>query len=360
MPLDDRSRYVLKAIVLSYIKTAFPVGSQAITRSFDIGVSPATIRNIMADLESQGFLMQPHTSAGRIPTEKGYRFYVDNLLQDAELLKEQDDILGQAEQLIQRETIQALLQDTSKLLSDASQYLAIVTAPKFSSTRIKQVEFVRLRKNSVMAVCISQDGFVQNKFFEVPEDLSQKDLNKIADTLNHLYSGLTLQEIRQKLLTQIQKMKDLYDHLLQEALELTRRTFMDGGSGGIDAELYMDGASHMIDHPDFADFRVMKGLLSAFEEKRMIVQLLDKYIGTEGVQVYIGSENPFLGDHHCSLVVSHYKRGNQVLGTVGILGPTRMEYSKIIPLVDSTAKKVSRLLEESSMEEESSLGEKTK
>lgn len=356
MPLDDRSKYVLKAIVLSYIKTAFPVGSQAITRSFDIGVSPATIRNIMADLEAQGFLIQPHTSAGRIPTEKGYRFYVNNLLQEADLLREQDEILGQAEQLIQRETIQALLQDTSKHLSDASQYLAIVTAPKFSSTRIKQVEFVRLRKNSVMAVCISQDGFIQNKSFEVPEDLSQKDLNKIADTLNSLYSGLTLQEIRQKLLKQMQKMKDLYNHLLEEALELTRRTFIDG-SNGIDAELYMDGASHIIDLPDFADFRVMKGLLSAFQEKKAIVQLLDKYIGTEGVQVYIGSENPFLGDHHCSLVVAHYKRGNQVLGTVGILGPTRMEYSKIIPLVDSTAKKVSRLLEESSMEEKSSLGE---
>ena len=356
MLLDDRSKYVLKAIVLSYIKTALPVGSQSITRSFDMGVSPATVRNIMADLEAEGFLIQPHTSAGRIPTEKGYRFYVDHLLQDGELWKDQDDILGQTEQLIRRETTQALLQDTSKLLSDASQYLAVVTAPKFSSTRIKQVEFVRLRKNSVMAVCISQDGFVQNKFFDVQEDLSQKELNKIADTLNGLYSGLTLQEIRQKLVTQMQKMKDLYDHLLEEALELTRRTFIEGSGGGSDAELYMDGASHMIDLPDFADFRVMKGLLSAFEEKKVIVQLLDKYIGTEGVQVHIGSENPFLGDHHCSLVISHYKRGNQILGTLAILGPTRMEYSKIIPLVDSTAKKVSRLLEESSGEEGSSLG----
>src|SRR5579884_186560 len=350
MPLDDRGKYVLRAIVLSYIKTALPVGSHSITRSFDMGVSPATVRNIMSELEEQGFLIQPHTSAGRIPTEKGYRFYVDQLIQDSEQLKDRGEIIGQAEQLIQRETVQTLLQDASKLLSDASKYLAIVTAPKFSSTRIKQVEFVRLRKNSVMAVCISQDGFIQNKSFDIPEDLSQKELNKIADTLNALYSGLTLQEIRQKLVKQIQKMKDLYDHLLEEALELTRRTFMEGAAG-VDAELYLDGASHMMDLPDFADFRVMKGLLNAFEEKKVIVQLLDKYIGTEGVQVYIGSENPFLGDHHCSLVVSHYKRGDQILGTVGILGPTRMEYSKVIPLVDSTAKKVSRLLEESSPEE---------
>ncbi len=346
MALDDRSIRVLKAIVLSYTQTAFPVGSQTVTRGLDIGVSSATIRHIMAELEAQGFLMQPHTSAGRVPTEKGYRFYVDSLLQDAGLWKEQDEIIGRTERLVPRENTQTLLQDATKLLSDVSRYMAFVVAPKFSSTRMKQVEFVRLRKHSVMAVCISQDGFIQNKFFEVSEDLSQKELDQIADDLNSLYSGLTLQEIRRKLLVQMKKMKDLYDHLLEEALELTRRTFMDTGSAGIDAEVYVGGATWMLDLPDFADFRVMKGLFSAFEEKKAIVQLLDKYIGTDGVQVYIGSENPLLGNPHCSLVVSNYKRGDQVLGTVGVLGPTRMEYSKIIPLVDSAAKKVSRILGE--------------
>jgi len=345
MDLDDRSREILKAIVLFYIKTAFPVGSQTISQNHDFGISPATIRNIMADLEEQGFLAQPHASAGRIPTEKGYRFYVDTLLNKGEFLKDPDEIFQQTEKLIKREDIRTLLQDTSKLLSDLTRYMAIVSVPKFSAARIKHIEFIRLRKNCVMTVSVSEEGFIQNKFFEVAEDLSQSELNKISDYLNTLYGGMTLQEVRWKLLSQIQKMKDLYDHLRGEALELTRRA-MD--SAPTEGDLYMDGATHILDLPDFADFRVMRGLLTAFEEKTLIVQLLDKYLGSEGVQVFIGAENPFLGDHHCSLVVSQYKRGDQVLGVLGVIGPTRMEYSKVISLVDSAAKQVSRLLEESS------------
>lgn len=346
MELDDRSKEILKAIVLFYIKTAFPVGSQTISQNHDFGISPATIRNIMADLEEQGFLAQPHASAGRIPTEKGYRFYVDTLLKKGEFLKDREEIFQQTEKLVKREDIRALLQDTSKLLSDLTRYMAIVTVPKFSSARMKHIEFIRLRKNCVMTVSVSEEGFIQNKFFEVPEDLSQGELNKISDYLNTLCGGMTLQEVRRKLLSQMQKMKDLYDHLRGEALELTRRA-MDS-SPGEEGELYMDGTTHMLDLPDFADFRVMRGLLTAFEEKTMIVQLLDQYLGSDGVQVFIGAENSFLGDHHCSLVVSQYKRGDQVLGSLGVIGPTRMEYSKVIPLVDSAAKQVSRLLEESS------------
>jgi len=346
MELDDRSKEILKAIVLFYIKTAFPVGSQTISQNHDFGISPATIRNIMADLEEQGFLAQPHASAGRIPTEKGYRFYVDTLLKKGEFRTEREEIFQQTEKLVKREDIRALLQDTSKLLSDLTRYMAIVTVPKFSSARMKHIEFIRLRKNCVMTVSVSEEGFIQNKFFEVPEDLSQRELNKISDYLNTLCGGMTLQEVRRKLLGQMQKMKDLYDHLRGEALELTRRA-MDS-SPGEEGELYMDGTTHMLDLPDFADFRVMRGLLTAFEEKTMIVKLLDKYLGSDGVQVFIGAENPFLGDHHCSLVVSQYKRGDQVLGALGVIGPTRMEYSKVIPLVDSAAKQVSRLLEESS------------
>lgn len=346
MELDDRSKEILKAIVLFYIKTAFPVGSQTISQNHDFGISPATIRNIMADLEEQGFLTQPHASAGRIPTEKGYRFYVDTLLKRGEFPKDQDEIFQQAEKLVKREDVRTLLQDTSKLLSELTRYMAIVTVPKFSSAKIKHIEFIRLRKNCVMTVSVSEEGFIQNKFFEVPEDLSQSELNKISDYLNSLYGGMTLQEVRGKLLTQMQKMKDLYDSIRGDALELTKHAMID--TGPVEGELYMDGTSHILDLPDFADFRVMRGLFTAFEEKKMIVQLLDKYLGSDGVQVFIGAENPFLGDHHCSLVVSQYKRGDQVLGALGVIGPTRMEYSRVIPVVDSAAKQVSRLLEESS------------
>lgn len=347
MQLDERSRKVLKAIVLSYIKTALPIGSRAITKRFDFGVSPATIRNIMADLEEGGFLTHPHTSAGRVPTRKGYRFYVDTLFQEETFLKYRDQIVREAERLVQREDASTLLQDTSKLLSDLTHYMAIVTAPRFSSARIRHIEFVRLRKHCIMAITVSEAGFVQNKFFEMTKDITQKELNRISDYLIRLYVGMTLYDIRQKLMKQMEKMQDLYDHLQNEAFELTKQA--TGNPPGDEEEtLYMEGTAHMLDLPDFSDLKIMKGLMKACKEKKAVVQLLDKYMGSDGVQVFIGDENSFLGDHRCSLVVSQYKKGDRVLGALGVIGPTRMDYSKVIPLVDSTAKQVSRLLEDMS------------
>ncbi len=345
MKLDERSKKVLKAVILSYIKTALPIGSRSITERFDFGVGPATIRNIMADLEEGGFLTHPHTSAGRIPTEKGYRFYVDSLFEEETFLENQGQIRLEAEKLVQREDASLLLQDTSRLLSDLTHYMAIVTAPKIGSARIQHIEFIRLRANCIMAITVSEAGFVQNKFFDMSKDISQKSLNDISDYLNNFYQGMTLQGIREKLKTQIEKIEDLYDHLQTEALEFTKHAM--GELVGADAgELYADGTTHIFDLPDFSDLKMMKGLLEAVKEKKAMIQLLDKYIGSEGVQVFIGSENRFLGNHGCSLVVSQYKRGDRILGALGVIGPTRMDYSRVIPLVDSAAKQVSRLLED--------------
>lgn len=345
MQLDERSKQILKAIVLSYIKNAQPVGSRSITERYDFGVGPATIRNIMSDLESGGFLSHPHTSAGRVPTEKGYRFYVDTLFEEETFLKNQSRITLEAEQLVQREDAGQLLQDTSKLLSDLTHYMAIVSVPKMSEARIRHIEFVRLRANCIMTITVSEAGFVQNKFFDLEKDISQRSLNHISDYLNSLYTGMTLDGIRKKMKRQMEKMEDLYDHLESEAFELTKQAMHELHTTDT-GELYTDGAVHIFDLPDFSDVKVMKGLLKAVKEKKAVIELLDKYIGSDGVQVFIGSENRFLGNHGCSLVVSQYKRGDRVLGALGVIGPTRMDYSKVIPLVDSTAKQVSRLLED--------------
>ncbi|MFQ5588819.1 MAG: heat-inducible transcriptional repressor HrcA [Nitrospiria bacterium] len=345
MELDKRSKHVLKAVISSYIKTALPVGSMSLKERFDFGVGPATIRNIMADLEEGGFLTHPHTSAGRVPTEKGYRFYVDTLFEEDTFLSHQEQIRVEAEKLVKREDANALLQDTSKLLSDLTHYMSIVSAPKITSARIRHIEFIRLRANCVMAITVSEAGFVQNKFFDLAKDISQKSLNDISDYLNRFYQGMTLQGIREKLRVQTEKMESLYDHLETEAFELTG--YAMGERHGKDAgELYTDGATHIFDLPDFSDVKIMKNLLEAVKEKQAVIQLLDKYIGSQGVQVFIGSENRFLGNHGFSLVVSQYKRGDRVLGALGVIGPTRMEYSRVIPLVDSAAKQVSRLLED--------------
>jgi len=345
MEMDERSRQVLKVVILAYIRTALPVGSRSITGHYDFGVGPATIRHIMAGLEEGGFLTHPHTSAGRIPTEKGYRFYVDALFQEETFLKNQGEISQEAIKLVKREDARLLLQDTSKLLSDLTNYMAIVSVPKMSSSRIRHIEFVRLRANCIMAITVSEAGFVQNKFFDLTKDISQKSLNRISDYLNSLYKGMTLYDIRRKLKKQMLKMKDLYDHLHNEAFELTKNATGESFSEE-EGDLYMEGTVNIFDLPDFSDFKILKGLLKAFKEKKAVVQLLDKYIGSDGVQVFIGSENRFLGKHGCSLVVSQYKRGDRILGALGVIGPTRMNYSQVISIVDSTAKQVSRLLED--------------
>jgi len=331
--------------VLSYIKNAQPVGSRSITKHYDFGVESATIRNIMSNLEDEGFLSHPHTSAGRIPTEKGYRFYVDTLFEEKTFLENRTHITSEAESLVKREDASQLLQDTSKLLSDLTHYMAIVSVPKISEDRINHIEFVRLRANCIMTITVSEAGFVQNKFFDLEKDISQKSLNNMSDYLNSLCKGMTLDGIRKKMSRQMEKMEDLYEHLESETLELTQQA-MQGLHSRDTGELYSDGAIHIFDLPDFTDIKVMKNLLKAVKEKKAVIQLLDKYIGSEGVQVFIGSENRFLGRHGCSLVVSQYKRGDRVLGALGVIGPTRMDYSKVIPLVDSTAKQVSRLLED--------------
>lgn len=331
--------------MLSYIKNAQPVGSRSITEYCDLGVGPATIRNIMSDLEEGGFLSHPHTSAGRVPTEKGYRFYVDTLFEEKAFLKNKTQITLEAEFLVQREDASQLLQDTSKLLSELTHYMAIVSVPKISAARIKHIEFVRLRANCIMTITVSEAGFVQNKFFDFEKDISQKSLNNISDYLNSFYKGMTLDGIRKKMNHQMEKMEDLYDHLEAETFELTHQAVQ--GLGRKDTgDLYTDGAINIFDLPDFADVKVMKNLIKAVKEKKAVIELLDKYIGSDGVQVFIGSENRFLGNHGCSLVVSQYKSGDRVLGALGVIGPTRMDYSKVIPLVDSTAKQVSRLLED--------------
>ncbi|MFQ5543982.1 MAG: heat-inducible transcriptional repressor HrcA, partial [Nitrospiria bacterium] len=288
----------------------------------------------------------PHTSAGRIPTEKGYRFYVDHLFEEDAFFKHEEQVVREAEKLVRREDASLLLKDTSRLLSELTHYMAIVTAPKFSVVRIKHIEFVRLRRNCIMAIAVSESGFVQNKFFEIPKDLSQKELNKISDYLNKIYTGMTFSDIRQRMTVHMEKMKDLFDYLESEAFELTEQAIKESNVEE-GADLYMDGTAQMLDLPDFSDFKMMKVLLNAFKEKKAIVQLLDKYIGSDGVQVFIGTENRVLGKH-CSLVVSQYKREDRVLGVLGVIGPTRMDYSKVIPVVESTAKKVGRLLEDMS------------
>lgn len=343
MKLNERSQNILEAIVLEYIRSAFPVGSQTLTKNLDFKLSPATIRNIMADLEDTGYLLQPHTSAGRVPTEKGFRFYVDRLM---------EDVLSQEEESGSNryrrswpgkwEDSKGLFEETSRMLSTESHYAGMVLAPRFSQTVFKQVDFILLRKNHLLAIFVSQDGFLHERFLVVDEDYTQKELNRIASYLNNEFRGTTLSQVKKRILALMKAEEDMYDQLMQKALELARKAM----SLAQDGELYLGGTAHILDLPEFSDVDKMKALFKAFEEKAMIVQLLDECLSTGGVQVLIGSENAFLGVPDCSLVIASYKRRDQTLGSLGVIGPIRMDYSKVIPLVSHTAKLISHALEE--------------
>jgi heat-inducible transcriptional repressor len=342
LDFQERDQQVLKAIVYSYIRTADPVGSRTITKNYEFGLSAATIRNIMADLEEMGFLSQPHTSAGRVPTEKAYRFYVDCFISD-ELPQWQEQVFIEERYLIpKRDDIKELLQETSQLLSFLSHYAGVAVAPNLSYSLLKQLEIIRLRKNHFLVILITQDGLIHNRIVEMAEDLSHHELDRIVSFLNERFTGQNLHEIRHQLLEEKLKEKELLDRMLQKALDLGRRAL----SSEPESELYLGGTSNILNLSDFSDLEKMKGLLQTLEERGLIVELLNKCLDTEGVHVFIGSENENRWMEDCSLVAANYKRGNRALGTLGVIGPARMEYERVIPLVNYTANLLSRVLDE--------------
>ena len=341
MELSERNRNILKAVILSYIDMAFPVGSQTVTRNYSIGLSPATIRNIMADLEELGYLVQPHTSAGRIPTEKAYRLYVDEMVDEnlpsffnEQFLEEQ--YLG-----TKREDIHVLLQETTRMLSLLSHYAGVVLAPNVSKDRLHHIEFIPMRRGHALVIQVSKDDLVQHRVVEVDPTLTRKDLRRIGTILNDKFSGKTLDEVRRQLLTEMKNDKDLYDTHLEKALELARSALAEEPN----EELYVEGTANMLDLPDFSDLENMRSLFKAFEEKANILKLLNQCMETTGVQILIGSEMSDQGFNECSMVASSYRNGSHTWGTLGIIGPTRMDYARVIPLVDHTARLLGRLLE---------------
>ena len=341
LELQERNQQVLKAIVCSYIKSADPIGSRTITKNFEFGLSAATIRNIMADLEEMGYLSQPHTSAGRIPTEQGYRFYVDCLMSGDLFQWDERDFIEKRHLAPKRDDLKELLQETSQLLSFLSHYTGMVLAPNLSNTVFQRLELIRLPRSHYLVILITQDGLTENRIVEISEVLSEQQLDWIISYLNDQFEGQDLYTIRNQLFKKLEESKML-NRLLQMALELARQVLNPEPA----AELYLGGTSNILNIPEFADIEKIRAILQALEEKALIVKLMNKCLDSEGVHVFIGSENENRWMEDCSLVVSNYKRSNRALGTLGVIGPTRMEYERVIPLVDHTARLLSHVFEE--------------
>jgi len=337
--LSERSRQILEAIVEDYIVTAEPIGSRTITRRHGLSLSPATVRNVMADLEEMGFLVSPHTSAGRVPTDKAYRFYVDSLVGVNRIAREEREEIRKSCSLTGRD-VGEVLKETSKMLSSVSHYMGIVMGPRFTANVFRQMEFVKLSGKKILAILVSQSGSVQNKIIETDEELNVADLTRMANYLNDILKGLTIAQVKNRILEEMQEEKIKYDALLARALELSRQTLE-----GTDAEVFIEGQANILEQPEFADVAKMKEIIRAFEEKGQLLALLERCLAAEGVQIFIGSESHLNRMSGMSLVTATYVTGKDTLGILGVIGPTRMGYAKIIPIVDYTAKQVSRLLE---------------
>jgi heat-inducible transcriptional repressor len=337
--LTERSRHILEAIIDDYIESGDPVGSRTVVRRHNLSLSPATIRNVMADLEELGFLASPHTSAGRIPTEKGYRYYLDCLLQIRDLTRNEKRRIDA--QCHSDGDLEHLLQETGKALSTLSNYAGIVMAPRFNTTVFRQIEFVRLSSGRILVIFVSQSGQVQNKLIESDPSLTQSDLEQITNYLNQTLSGLSIGEMRQRIAHEMQQEKALYDTLTRRALELSGAALEDDSAG----KVFIEGASSFLDQPEFSDVEHMKRLFRAFEQKSTLIELLDRSQQAAGVQIFIGSQNNLSQIEGCSLVTASYRNQHGTIGTLGVIGPNRMPYSKVIPIVDYTARMISRLLE---------------
>lgn len=338
--LTDRCQIILEAIIEEYIATAQPVGSKALTRNHGIKLSPASVRNVMAELEELGYLASPHTSAGRIPTEKGYRFYVDTLLRVSDLDSRQKD---QIEMQYRQKGLQMadVLREASRTLSSFSHYTGLVTVPKLTSTIFRHIEFVRLSPRQILAVFVTQSGLVQNKLVEIDEELTHRELEQITNYLNRAMAGLSIQEVRAKVVAEMAQEKALYDQLLRRAFTLSTAALGDESIG----DVIIEGTSLFLEQPEFSDLQLMKKIVRTFEQKSLLIDLLDRGTETKGVQVIIGSETECSELAGCSLITAAYSGRRGALGTLGIIGPNRMPYSSIIPIVDYTANLISRLLD---------------
>ncbi len=339
--LIERGRRVFQAVVQEYIETAEPVGSRRVCHKYSFDLSPATIRNIMADMEDMGLLTQPYTSAGRIPTETGWRFYVDSVLEVGPMSDAEKILL--AGSLRKKAFLNEVLKDCSRALSAVSGHTAIVSAPSVTQAVFKHIKFLRVRKGIVLVICISQAGIVQNKIIEVEEDLSQAKLDKFSQYLNEMLCETTLEEVKKKILREMEAEKDLFDRLLSSALELSEEE-----SPGGERTVYIEGKTNILKYPELCEVEKMKAIFEAFEEKSILIKLLDKCMTSHGVQVFIGSESNCNAMEKCSIIVSPYVTAKNTLGTLGVIGPMRMDYRKVIPLVTYTAQVLGELIDECS------------
>lgn len=336
--LNDRERSILHHVVDQYIRTAVPIGSRFISKRFESHLSPATIRNVMADLEELGYLSHPHTSAGRVPTDLGYRYYVDYLM-EVERLREIE--VREIQQQLDRVNDQAeLLRVTSKLLSKISRQLSVVSSPHISSGVLEKLELIPLSSSKLLVVLSIRSGIVRTIMLEVGGEIDRRDTEHVSGLLNQRLAGLTLQQIRETFLDRMREVQDDKSGLIRLFIDSVDQLYADEKS----EKLHISGTQNIIEQPEFVDPKNFRGVIELIENEDIIVHLLEKRERTgANLAITIGSENPEQAAREYGVVTTIYDVDG-VSGSVGIIGPRRMNYAKLVPLVEHVAKTIARIM----------------
>ncbi len=325
--LDERKKKILQAIINDYILTAEPVGSRTIARKYNLGVGPATIRNEMADLELLGFIEQLHTSSGRVPSEKGYRFYVDSLLAPMSVSEEDRELLTrwyQAKSLKMEE----VFQETARMISHMTHNISLVSAPQLTGCKFKYLQFLPLDEQRVIAVIVTDTGYVDNKIMMIPEGATEEDLRRISESINRRLSGMSIGAIKRSIVEQARDEIIPNEKMVTSAID----TIMDVMTARQKEKVYLGGTTQMLQQPEFRNVDKIQTMLSVLEEESRLNDILQE--GAEdGIIVKIGQENKCSDIHNCSVVQATYRIDGEVVGKVAVLGPTRMEYGRIIALL---------------------------
>ncbi len=331
--LNERSRQLLKLLVERYISDGQPVGSASLSRDKSLGVSSATIRHVMADLENLGLIHSPHTSAGRIPTNKGYRFFVDSLLTvqqpEQQLLKQLKINVGQQQGRSQ------VIASASQLLSGITHLAGVVSLPKREAASFRQIELMPLSKSRVLVILVTNDDEVHNKVIQTPREFTPSELQCAANYLNSLFGGQSLRQVKTIIAQEMSETRQQMNQMMIDAINLAHQSVGDDLQSD---DLVLSGATNLMDFQELSDISNMRHLFDAFSQKQEIIQLLDRCMQAEGVQIFIGDESGYQVFGDCSLVTAPYTVDNETVGVLGVIGPTRMAYDKVIPMVDITAK----------------------
>jgi len=332
---NERAQFLLKALIQRFIRDGQPVGSRTLSRDSGLDLSPATVRNVMADLEEMGLVSAPHTSAGRIPTPQGYRMFVDTLVRYKQP-KEGDIRKLKLKFIEQQDDPDALLSSVSSLLSNLTRLASVVTVPRGTRAVLRQIEFLAMSDNRVLAILVINDREVQNRILHTEQPHTAAELQKAANFINDNYVGHDLMQIRERLINDLDKTRDSMNQAMHDIISVAQSAME--GAAAPQGEFVLSGETNLMDFAELSDIETLRRLFDAFSRKRFMLKLLDKSINASGVQVFIGEESGYQILDDVSVVTAPYRMDADHIGVLGVIGPTRMAYDRVVPIVDITAR----------------------